>query len=91
MGDRRAEESHDGVADDLVDLTAEGRDVSDQALEAAVEEVLDVLRVRSLGEGREPDEVCEQHGSDAAFVGPGDQRMPASRAEPGLVGRVRAT
>ena len=35
VGHRRAEQGHDGVADDLVDPPAEARDVGDQPLEAA--------------------------------------------------------
>ena len=90
VGDGRAEQGHDGVADDLVDLTAEGGHVGDEPLEAPVDEVLHVLGVGRLGEGGEPDEVGEQDGGDAALVGPGHEGMAAGRAEPGLVRRVRA-
>ena len=45
VGDRRAEQGDDGVADDLVDPAAEVGDVGGQALEAAVDEVLDLLGV----------------------------------------------
>ena len=44
--DRRAEERDERVADDLVDLAAEGGDLGGEPLEAAVDEVLDVLRDR---------------------------------------------
>ena len=52
VGDRRAEQGDDGVAHDLVDLAAEAGDVLGQAVEAAVDEVLDLLRVEPLGQRR---------------------------------------
>ena len=51
VGDRGAEQGDDRVADDLVDLPAERRDVRGQPLEAAVDEVLDVLRDRVSRKG----------------------------------------
>ncbi len=88
VGDRRAEEGEDGVADDLVDPAAEVGDVGGEPLEAAVDQVLDLLGVACLGEVGEPDEVGEQDGDDAALVGPGrrgrapheaQKRAPARR------------
>ena len=40
VGDRRAEQRDDLVADDLVEATAEGRDVGHEPFEAAVDEAL---------------------------------------------------
>ena len=90
VGDGRPEQGHDGVADDLVDLTPEGGDVGDESLEAAVDEVLHVLGVGRLGEGGEPDQIGEQDRGDAPLVGPDHEGVAAGRAEPGLVRRGRA-
>ena len=46
--DGRTEERDQRVADDLVDLPAEGRDLGGEPLEATVDEVLDVLGIRGL-------------------------------------------
>ena len=90
VGDGRPEQRHDGVADDLVDLTPEGGDVGDEPFEAAVDEVLHVLGVSRLGESGEPDQVGEQDRGDAPLVGPEHERVAARRAEPRLVRRGRA-
>ena len=50
VGDRRAEEGDDLVADDLVEPAAEGDDVGDELLEAVVDEPLDLL---GIGVGRD--------------------------------------
>ena len=84
VGDRGAEEGEDGVADDLVDPAAEVGDVGGEPLEAAVDEVLDLLGVAGLGEVGEPDQVGEQHGDDAALVGTGRQGAAARGTEPGV-------
>ena len=47
---RRAEQSHDRVAEDFVDLAAERGHVGDEALEAPVDKVLEVLGVHRLAE-----------------------------------------
>ena len=92
VGDRGAEQGDDRVADDLVDLAAEGVDVGRQPREAAVDEVLDVLGVAPLGQRGEADEVGEQHGDDPAFVGVAVgarvQRVCAGGAEAGPVRRL---
>ena len=90
VGDGRAEQGHDGVSDDLVDLAAERGHVGDEPFEAPVDQVLHVLGVGRLGERGEPDEVGEQDRGDAALVGPDHEGVAAGRAEPGLVRRVRA-
>ena len=90
VGDGRAEQGHDLVADDLVEPAAEGGDVGDEPLEAAVDEALDLLGVGRLGERGEPDQIGEQDGGEAALVGPDHEGVAAGRAEPGLVRRGRA-
>ena len=89
--DRRAEQRDERVADDLVDLPAEGGDVVGEPREAAVDEVLHLLRVGGLGEARVPDQVREQHGGDATLVRPGDERVSAAGAEPGIGRHRQAT
>ena len=82
VGDRRAEQGDDGVADDLVDLPAEGVDVGDEPLEAAVDEVLHLLGIAGLGQRREADEVGEEDRDDPTLVAPQPQVVPARGAEP---------
>ena len=85
VGDRRAEQRQDPVAEDLVDPPAERRDVVDQQLEARVDQSLHLLGIAVLGQRGEPDEVGEQHGDDAPFLAlRGGDRVPARRAEPGI-------
>ena len=91
VGDRRPEQRHQRVADDLVDLAAERLHVGRDRGEATVDEVLDALGIGGLGVAREPDEVREQDGGHPALVGPGDEGLPARGAEPGVGRRRRAT
>ena len=45
VGDRRAEQGDDLVADDLVEPAAEGGDVGDEPLEAVVDQTFDLLGI----------------------------------------------
>ena len=86
VGDRRAEQGHDGVADDLVDPAAEAGDVGGQPLEAAVDQVLDLLGVAAsrhsaVNPTRSANSTVTTRRSSA-----GPQGVPADRAEPGPVG-----
>ncbi len=74
MGHGRAEEGDDGVTDDLVDHAAEGHHVGDQALEAAVHQVLDRLRVAALGQRRVAHQVGEQDGDHPTLIHPALER-----------------
>ena len=76
VGDRRAEDGHDLVPDDLVDAASVRADVGRETVEAAVEEVLHVLGIAVLGQRCEADDVGEQDGDDAAFVGVADRGAP---------------
>ena len=60
VGDRRAEQGDDGVAEQLVDAPAERLDVGDQPFEARLDEALHPLGVEVLGQRRVADEVGEQ-------------------------------
>jgi hypothetical protein len=68
-GHRCAEQGEDAVAQELVDAAAERGDHLDQALEHAVDEPLHLLGVEVLGEGGEADDIAEQDGDDASFLG----------------------
>src|SRR5438445_780110 len=83
---RRPEQGHDRVAEDLVDLAAEGGDVGDQSLEAPVDEVLEVLGVHRLAQRREPHEIGEENGDHTAFVDARLEGVAAGGAEPSLLG-----
>ena len=92
VGDRGAEQRDDGVAEQLVDLAAEGLDVGHEPLEAAVDQALDPLRVEVLGQRGRADEVGEQDGDDPPLLGePVGHGRAAVAAEPSPRGhRVRA-
>ena len=62
--DRRAEERHDRVADELLDRAAEALELRAQALVVRAEQRLDVLGIELLGARREADEVAEDDGDD---------------------------
>ena len=68
MGHRRPEEGDDGVAEQLVDAPAERLDVGDEALEARLDQPLDLLRVEILGERGVPDEVGEENRDHPPFL-----------------------
>ena len=68
VGDRRAEDAHDGIADELLDAPAVALELSPNALVVGNEERPHVLRVELLGAGGEPDEIDEQHGDDSPFL-----------------------
>ena len=87
VGDRRAEQRDERIADKLVDAAAVPLDVRGERGETPVDEVFDAFRIGRLGERREPDEVAEEHCDDAALVGAGDQRLSANRTEVGTLGR----
>ncbi len=65
--DRRAPHRHDRVADELLDRAAVAADHLAGEVEVAAERVADVLGVALLGEGREPDEVGEQHRDETSL------------------------
>ena len=89
MGDGRAEQGDDLVADDLVEAATERRDVDDEPLEAPVDERASPARVGGLGEVGEADEVGHQHGDEPAFLGCDDEPLPALGAEPRTFGYRR--
>jgi hypothetical protein len=65
--DRRSPHSHHGVADELLDGSAEALDDEARALEVTQEQVAHVLGVALLRERRVADEVGEQDGDEATF------------------------
>ena len=76
MGDGRAEQGDDAVAEQLVDAAAEQLDVGDEPLEAGLDQTFDVLRVAVLGERGVPDEVGEQDRDDPALLERDRRRLP---------------
>ncbi len=81
MSDRRTELSDYLIADDLVERSAERRDVGDESFEAPVEEVLDLLRIGALGETREADEIGHQDCYKSPLIRTPYQWLPALGAE----------
>ena len=65
---RRPEERHHGVADELLDRAAVALELGTQALVVRAEDRLDVLGVERFGARGETDEVGEEHGHDLALA-----------------------
>ena len=88
VGDRRAEQREDRIAEHLVDRAAERLDVDDEALERGVDQPLQTLRIEMLRQARVPDDVGEQHRDDTALLGRRrDHLVAAERAEARTVGQ----
>ena len=92
--DRRAEDRHDAVAGQLVDVTAERLDRAGQRRQHPVGDGADPLRVQVFGPGGEVGQVAEEDGDDPPL---GDrqrcaaaERRAAVVAEPGARDRDRA-
>ena len=82
--DGRAEDRHDGVADELLDGPAEALDVGLHALVVRTQCRADVLRVGAVGAIGEADQVDEENGDDLALLarrGLGNERVAAGEAE----------
>ena len=67
--DRRAPNSHDGVADELLDRPTVALDHVPGGLEVGSQEFPDLLRIVTVGSGRESNEVGEQDAHQAALGG----------------------
>jgi len=88
--ERRPEDAHHGVADELLDDAAERLDLAAHPIVLRREHRADVLRVETLRADREADEVDKDHRDDAtllAWDGLRAQRCTAGEAETRL-GRV---
>ncbi len=101
VGNGSAEESHDVVADVLVDRSAIALDLTSEPQQRSVYLRLHLLGVHALGEGGVAGQIREQHGHLAAFVERGRgrchgrssravERGTAVHAEAGSVRRRRA-
>ncbi len=66
-GDRCAPERHDRIADELLDGAAVASDDLADGLEIARLELTDILRVTTLGEAREADQVSEEDAHQPAL------------------------
>ncbi|HVS62198.1 MAG TPA: hypothetical protein VMT85_01720 [Thermoanaerobaculia bacterium] len=69
LGDRRAPDRHDGVADELLDAPAVALDDLAGGLEIMGQQVAHVLGVPLLRQRREADEVGEEHADQASLGG----------------------
>ena len=91
MRDRRAEQRHDCVADELLDSAAEalqlGADVSVVAAQHG-RHILGIRRFRTRGE---PDQVAEEDGDDLALFAHPAHAIAANAASPSRTYRVAPT
>ena len=85
MGDRSAEEGHDGVADELLHGAAESLEVGTQTGVEGCEQRAHVLRVEPFRPGGEAGQVDEDCSDDLPLLATsgkaGGERRPAVRAE----------
>ena len=82
MGDRRPEERHHGVADELLHGAAVPLELVAKPLVVRAEDRLHVLRVQRLGARGEADEVGEENGHDLALPTSFAHAVLASSASP---------
>ena len=66
--DRRAEQGHDGVADELLDRTAVVFELGAKPRIERRQERADILRIEALGSRCEPDQVGEENADDLALL-----------------------
>ena len=88
---RRPEERHHGVADELLDRSAVAFELGTQPLVVRAEDRLDVLRVERLGARGEADQVGEEHRHDLALAASRAHAVAASSASPSRMYRVAPT
>ena len=68
MGYQRSEDSHNGVADELLHGPAEVLDLFLGRRMVRMQGVSDVFGIRSVGPAREADEVHKKHRNQLAFL-----------------------
>ena len=68
VSERRAEDRHGGVADELLDDATEPLDPGSECLEEQLQTLADVFGVALLGMGRGIDDVDEQNRNKLAFL-----------------------
>ena len=93
VGDRSPEDRHDGIADELLHRPTEPLDLILDLAVVFLQEVANVLRIRSVGSGSEPHKIDEQDRDDLALfpcLGGVTKGRSARRAEPGLIGILLA-
>ena len=66
--DRRAEDGHDRIADELLDRPAEALDVGLHALVVRAQRCANVLGIGAVGAIGEADEIDEEHRDDLALL-----------------------
>jgi hypothetical protein len=79
VGERRSEDAHHGVADELLHDAPERLDLAADAIVVRGQNRANLLGVELLGPGGEPDEVDEDDGDDPPFV-PGQVLLAERKA-----------
>ena len=87
--ERRPEERHHGVPDELLHGAAEAFELGPQVLPVRVEERTDVLRVEALRARREAHEVGEEDRDDLALLAPRLRRRVERRSAGVAEARIR--
>jgi hypothetical protein len=68
MGDGRAEQRHEPVAEELIDGTLVAVNLAEHQLEGTVHESVDVLGIEPFGQRGEAGDVDEEHGDEFALT-----------------------
>ena len=85
--DRRAEQRHETVAQELIDGALVAMDLSQRAVEEAAQQRVHFVGAELLGERRRTDDVAEQHGHRLALALQGAARREDLFGEmPGRIG-----
>ena len=90
VGDRRAEQRHHGIADELLDRAPEAFELRTKAVVIRRQQRTHVLRVEPFGPGREAGKIGEQDGDDFPFLAPGPERSVGDRGATERAERERA-
>ena len=91
VGERRAEDAHHRVADELLDDAAERLDLAAHAVVVRRQDCTNVLGIEPFGSGREPDEVDEDDGDDPPLVPGASSPRRSRRRRRGRSGRPKCS
>ena len=84
VGQRRAEQRHEAVAEELVDGALVAMDLGQRQLEESIEQIVHRVGAEPLGQRGRADQVAEQHGDRLPLAG---QRRPRGEDSLGEVTR----
>ena len=88
--DRRAEQRHEAVAQELIDGALVAMDLGQRAVEEAAQQRVHLVGAETLGERRRADDIAEEHGHRLALALQGAARREDLLDEmPGRVGLGR--